>query len=214
MPKEPKTIPIKWEQVFETVEGLKPDQINRIEIEREVVPLILVPGIMGSRLKNTKTGKMAWDPDDKMLMVKQFGLRQFDAAGRKAILVGKTFRGNYLQVDRDGNDDHNENFKDYPGAVDRGWTTVMWGSYGEILTKLQEHEWSEPVRHCFDFPVHASGYNWTDTNFQAGRLLKEEIKQIIRTYKDEGRRCEKVILVTHSMGGLVSRSACMLHGAT
>lgn len=27
------------------------------------------------------------------------------------------------------------------------------------------------------------------------------------------RECNKVIIVTHSMGGLVARSACVLHGA-
>lgn len=62
-------------------------------------------------------------------------------------------------------------------------------------------------------PVHAFGYNWTDTNDNSGRKLAEKINKIIEKYKSKGRLCKHVILVSHSMGGLVCRSACNLHGA-
>jgi hypothetical protein len=61
--------------------------------------------------------------------------------------------------------------------------------------------------------VYAVGYNWTASNLDSGQYLKDRIDAIIKKHKDKGETCEQVILVTHSMGGLVSRSACMLHGA-
>jgi hypothetical protein len=62
-------------------------------------------------------------------------------------------------------------------------------------------------------PVHAFGYNWTASNAEAGKKLRSFITQLLEFYRDnKGRRngvCKKVILVTHSMGGLVARAACL-----
>lgn len=55
------------------------------------------------------------------------------------------------------------------------------------------------------FPVHAVGYNWLQSNVDSAKALARRIDKIINDYKASGRKCEKVILVTHSMGGLVSR---------
>ncbi|MDM2928396.1 hypothetical protein [Citrobacter sp. Cm046] len=55
------------------------------------------------------------------------------------------------------------------------------------------------------FPVHAVGYNWLQSNVNSAKTLVKRIEKIIGDYKASGRKCEKVILVTHSMGGLVAR---------
>ncbi|MFT1053996.1 esterase/lipase family protein [Enterobacter hormaechei] len=55
------------------------------------------------------------------------------------------------------------------------------------------------------FPVHAVGYNWLQSNVDSAKMLAKRIEKIIGDYKASGRKCEKVILVTHSMGGLVAR---------
>lgn len=55
------------------------------------------------------------------------------------------------------------------------------------------------------FPVHAVGYNWLQSNVDSAQALAGRIDKIINDYKASGRKCEKVILVTHSMGGLVAR---------
>ena len=55
------------------------------------------------------------------------------------------------------------------------------------------------------FPVHAVGYNWLQSNMDSAQALADRIEKIIGDYKASGRKCEKVILVTHSMGGLVAR---------
>ncbi|SDV01212.1 esterase/lipase family protein [Pseudomonas vancouverensis] len=58
-------------------------------------------------------------------------------------------------------------------------------------------------------PVHACGYNWLDSNKQAALRLAERIDELMRQY---GRNCQQVILVTHSMGGLVARRCAQLPG--
>lgn len=55
------------------------------------------------------------------------------------------------------------------------------------------------------FPLHAVGYNWLQSNEDSALRLKEQVEKVILQYKAAGLPCEKVILVTHSMGGLVAR---------
>lgn len=56
------------------------------------------------------------------------------------------------------------------------------------------------------FPVHAMGYNWLRSNRESGIVVAERIEKLIRDYKSKGYQCQKVIIVTHSMGGLVARA--------
>ncbi len=57
------------------------------------------------------------------------------------------------------------------------------------------------------YPVHAVGYNWIQSNIDSGRHLAGKIDEFTAHYRKLGYQCEKVILVTHSMGGLVARAA-------
>lgn len=54
-------------------------------------------------------------------------------------------------------------------------------------------------------PVHVVGYNWLQSNEVSAIYLKERVATIISEYNARNILCEKVILVTHSMGGLVAR---------
>lgn len=66
----------------------------------------------------------------------------------------------------------------------------------------------EEIKHCESFylPVHAMGYNWLESNEMSAIRLKTLVEQTLPTYyKKRGKICDKVILVTHSMGGLVAR---------
>lgn len=61
----------------------------------------------------------------------------------------------------------------------------------------------------FNMPVHACGYNWLDSNEVAAERLAERINEVIAQY---GKRCRQVAIVTHSMGGLVTRRCAQLPG--
>jgi len=127
-------------------------------------------------------------------------------------------------------------------AINLGeWSTAAseeaptdWGSQtGEPLTRK---EIIHAARYQFD--VWAGGYNWLQSNRDSGEQIKRLIEKTILPYYNEGRivrvtgtpdgkgndeRCmlrplpdrvvaEQVIVVTHSMGGLVSRALTELHG--
>jgi len=64
------------------------------------------------------------------------------------------------------------------------------------------------------FPVYACGYNWIKSCADSGQHVLDTIEKILEVYTSLGSstgkplfKCEKVILVTHSMGGLVARWA-------
>lgn len=62
------------------------------------------------------------------------------------------------------------------------------------------------------FPVHAVGYNWLESNIESGEHFASKINSIIQQYASR-HHCEKVIVITHSMGGFVTRAASKLHKA-
>ena len=196
------------------IDGFETESQNRLVIERAVLPVIFVPGIMGSRLQNQK-GDRVWDPDDGKFMLRNYGLLWATTAkSRKNLVVGSEFKQDYLTV-RNFDLKHNKVFSHEIDATreKRGWGGVSWNSYGEILKALQTREWDQAVNLFFELPVYAFGYNWTASNELAGKRLATYIDVVLKGYTDVGRKCTKVLLVTHSMGGLVARSACLLHGA-
>ncbi|SFM82016.1 triacylglycerol lipase [Variovorax sp. OV329] len=69
----------------------------------------------------------------------------------------------------------------------------------------------EKLREWF-FPVYACGYNWLDDNAKSAQRLKQRIEQVIAERNNANSRCQQVILVTHSMGGLVARACQQLDG--
>jgi hypothetical protein len=75
---------------------------------------------------------------------------------------------------------------------------------GIPMEKLSEEAIREAVIGCW-FPVHAMGYNWLKGNAISAIKIAARISDLISSYKSQGFNCEKVILVTHSMGGLVAR---------
>lgn len=74
-----------------------------------------------------------------------------------------------------------------------------------LLQALDERTLRETLKGCW-FPVHAMGYNWLKGNAESGKTTAKRIEALIKHYQDQGFQCEKVILITHSMGGLVARA--------
>lgn len=92
--------------------------------------------------------------------------------------------------------------------VKQHWKDVMacdprkWGV--RELTPLTEAELAKHAQNYF--PVYAVGYNWLEDCEVSSRRLEKRIGEIIAYWTGLKRRCEKVVLVTHSMGGLVARA--------
>ncbi len=70
--------------------------------------------------------------------------------------------------------------------------------------KVTEDE-LKSVHRCW-YPVHAMGYNFLKSNGESARVIAERIRGMVKGYQHRGFKCNEVIIVTHSMGGLVARA--------
>ncbi|MEQ0828573.1 MULTISPECIES: esterase/lipase family protein [Enterobacter] len=208
------------------------------KVAEKVIPVIFLPGVMGTNLKKIKSPEKVWHADmfqgsDALAWLYK------SKEQRKALLDPLTtevdLTGKVLYDDLDG--------RGFPSRAARGWGSALYKSYGEPLHVLQcmlndghilidnlingtsrrtprqlligknlgaekgEDALTESeVRRSYDylFPVHVFGYNWLQSNADSAAFLERYISETLGTY--HGRLAtNKVILVTHSMGGLVAR---------
>lgn len=195
-----------------------------------VIPIIFIPGVMGSNLKsNRKNGKKIWNLDSTAgIAGTWFG----ESAGtrKKKLDPSKT------EVDDGGKIDEKKETFLLKTRHERGWGSVAYTSYAPFLSWLQEElndfeasaqgergklltssqsmdagdislqQEEIDLTYRYLYPVFAVGYNWLQSNADSAADLATKIdKEIIQFYQGKGRKCEKVILITHSMGGLVAR---------
>lgn len=192
-----------------------------------IIPIIFVPGVMGSNLKGIGgVKKERWRLDSSGSMA---GWLLKDARARKKILTPTTMVLDDDGLRPEGTQQHDEELKR------RGWGEVGAMSYSSFLVWLEnamnDHQAAErgeraqlmgvslgamkgedslsqresALSYKYRFPVHACGYNWLDDNANAAEHLRVRIDEVIMMYRREKKMCESVILVTHSMGGLVAR---------
>jgi hypothetical protein len=185
-------------------------------IDGKVVPIVFVPGVMGSRLKFRNKGP-AWDPDDGLgfaglAITPQEKLAKHLSSENKA---DPDFDLTDDKLDVIRSDDFVKTVPDFlpaPAADDkdpfrtfferRGWGTVVFGFYGKLLIDL-ERRLNEKTGGV-PYPVFAVGYDWRQSNFDSGHQLNLSITSILQEFKEVAK---KVVIVTHSMGGLVTLAA-------
>ncbi|EPL4466502.1 esterase/lipase family protein [Proteus mirabilis] len=238
----------------------------------KAIPVIFIPGIMGTNLKNSESKKV-WRADLPM-GVDTLSLLKLDGDERRNLLnVASTFvdgRGSIYPAKRSFISDDGNLF---PSREERHWGEALYLSYGEFLDYFQHaliDDWQtnmnnmyllqrmqkekrspnyveyvekqmpkgelrqligeslgdthdspltqEELNHFenFLFPVHVFGYNWLEDNAVSAANLINYIDKVMETYKYKhgyGLAIEKVIIVTHSMGGLIARYASQVLGA-
>jgi pimeloyl-ACP methyl ester carboxylesterase len=225
---------------------------------RNVIPVIVVPGIMGSNLRATSIpekpankvlspGEAAWRaPNGTFEGVKTARKwKEFKPKLRQQILDPET-----LEVDARGDIHLPLEARSYGMSESEVrtfcWGEVHWDSYGALLYGLHVglnhsfemdpldnvrvicRHWqdvmacdparwgvrttdkiteSELEKHAqYYFPVYACGYNWLESCEVSAQQLQRRIEGTIAFWTERKRQCDKVILVTHSMGGLVARA--------
>ncbi|NCC06329.1 MAG: hypothetical protein EOM37_20300, partial [Proteobacteria bacterium] len=164
-------------------------EVNRTHIfrvKRQTVAIVVVPGVMASRLSNLDD-EPVWDPDTLKFMVKSYFLC---APEKRYNLLIKNGRKVMDRGDQ-------EKFKNYPKAEERGWTGLAWDFFGKLLGGL--HDWKTPLKVFLDLPVYAFGFDWVDSCEVSGTLLRQFILEKVKA--------DRVIIISHSMGGLVTRYA-------
>ncbi len=204
-------------------------------IPDRVIPVIFVPGVMGSNLQGTGDSKnVQWLLNSESGMA--FSWATADEKHRKKHLTPSTMRVLDSGKIAGGTRIPTEELKR------RGWGEVGFMSYGAFLSWLEnalnDFENAEngeraalrrsvlnaevgespitkeefELSYKYLFPVYACGYNWLDSNTEASKRLGVCISSVIERYRREKKKCEKVILVTHSMGGLVARHCSEVGG--
>ena len=224
----------------------------------KVVPVIVVPGIMGTNLRaardrkkagngELKRGEAAWRPPngDMNALAAAYMWNTRKARTRQLILDRET-----LEVDPDGEINLPVEARNYgmleKEVRDRSWGEVHWDSYGGLLFALDVglnhtfemdssgskrvlcRHWEKVIacdparwgvraidkitekeleKHAdYYYPVYACGYNWLDSCEDSAKRLRQRIESTIEFWTKHKRECRNVILVTHSMGGLVARA--------
>jgi hypothetical protein len=61
------------------------------------------------------------------------------------------------------------------------------------------------VANCW-YPVHAMGYNYLKSNADSAKTIADRIRGLVQGYQKRGFKCNEIIIITHSMGGLVARA--------
>lgn len=173
------------------------------------IPVVLIPGLMGSRLQ--MPGGLDWDPDNYLDMI-EWASRSVDEKRRD---LGVGFRSSALPFTAFSGDPVSANpaltqiatATGFGTAVAcysaRGWPGVAWSFYGKGLVFL---ETSLNIGTTFVTgvanPVYAFGYDWRQPNRATGLQLCAFIDQVLQR-----ESASQVAIVTHSMGGLVARAA-------
>lgn len=226
------------------------DKVLRVRLPA-VIPVIFVPGIMGTNLRLTENQKKAWRPPNVGLSAK--GILEAIAAMGVWMFRGPKERQRLLnsavvEPDPDGPISVGDAGISEKIARARNWGTVYRYAYHPVMAALQrqlntlpshgiagtpweawakatpadygeergetqpltDEQWRHASRYRFD--VWAGGYNWLQSNRDSAKDLRDYIEtQVLPYYQEHDEPADKVILVTHSMGGLVSRALTQLH---
>lgn len=177
---------------------------GRMTVDSPVpTPIVFVPGVMGSRLQ---LGNEAWDPDSVPNML---GWAARDPTSAAALLDVSQTAATVMSEPIKWEDRLAEiwttvdpgQHKDFYGKK-RGWSGAAKDFYHEILVGLEVYFNSYPFVPGAH-PVYAFGYDWRSSNARSGKDLAARIDAILKDHPG----ATKVVLVTHSMGGLVARHA-------
>lgn len=211
-----------------------------------VIPVIFIPGIMGTNLKASEDGKAVWRPpnmDGLEPILDAIG-QLFTYLFKKAGTRQRELAPSAVTVDDRGPIDPGESGLSEAVCRQRGWGSVMRSSYQPVMAWLQKHlngtmemgklhdlwqdeaqtspaDWGDTqgnvglslgeIKHLanYHFDVWGCGYNWLQSNKDSGQAVADFIRtQVLPSYKGAA---QKVVVVTHSMGGLVARALTQIH---
>lgn len=156
------------------------------------IPIVLLPGIAGTRLIDVNTGNLVWNPTG--VIPGEPGSFAADEAA-----LGDINR----QLEPDEVHQFSSKDKRAKAAPIRHFYNVINRFYGDLALALHYDLGSKLAPLKLAPVVYCSGYDWRRNNDEGARRL--------RTVVNEARReCdgERVILVAHSMGSIVARQFC------
>ena len=93
------------------------------------------------------------------------------------------------------------------GQLNPTWSSVLVDpkSFGAASgTAITEAD-IKKISNCW-YPVHAMGYNFLKSNGESAIVIANRIRGLVLGYQKRGFKCDEVIVVTHSMGGVLARA--------
>ena len=79
--------------------------------------------------------------------------------------------------------------------------TVFGGTSGKAIT-IDD---LKKISACW-YPVHAMGSNFIQSNGVSAVTIAKRLRGLVKGYVNRGFKCKEVIIITHSMGGLLARA--------
>lgn len=177
------------------------------------LPILFLPGIMGTRLVDPN-GNYVWNPTGATSVPLVGWVKDLyewgDLAADEEILTNLELKCTPSQVD-DSNDEQIEEaalqrHRIGAGIIGPDYFSLVPDFYATGLDALANWIGGNPLRDRFSdlkLPLYVAGYDWRQSNVRSAASLAERIASILRH-----NECDNVILVCHSMGGLIARYFC------
>jgi subtilisin family serine protease len=162
---------------------------------RTPIPVVLVPGIMGTRLVDPATRAKVWNPTG----------RRFAANAERL--------NNMAELLPDPTPDNVPIYTPWlndAAAAIPGFGNLIWEVGGQLALQLASPEFQRRALEVTGAPVRVwvAGYDWRQDNRHSARTLAQVVDVALQQ-----TGASRVVIVAHSMGGLVSRWFCRFGGA-
>jgi pimeloyl-ACP methyl ester carboxylesterase len=160
-----------------------------------ILPIVFVPGIMGSRLTDPATDKLAWNP---MGLPIGDGPQVFTVDYDRLTQVSSPL----VPDETHPFDEDEPEFKEV--AQIRHFYNLVHDFYAKFVRAIAGYA---PGDGGVKIRVYCCGYDWRQDNAKSALRLAGVVDEALRETRER-----KVVIVAHSMGGLVSRYYCRVLG--
>ncbi|MBO8165364.1 MAG: esterase, partial [Brevibacillus sp.] len=178
-------------------------QSYRLTGRTATIPVILIPGIGGSRLMATEAGQVteAW------LDIEDMPLDYIQGVHRRVLPLVPVRAGSVEMVQRA------PEVTITPEAGDAGFRATAFLSYNPLVQKHAEQyhsmaEYLEKMGYIKGVSLFAFPYDWRKSSTENAGKLKRQIDEVLAR-----SRSQQVQLVAHSMGGLLARETLLAYPA-
>ncbi|MBX7197599.1 MAG: hypothetical protein K1X94_36475 [Sandaracinaceae bacterium] len=168
-------------------------QPTPVHVRPSILPIVLVPGIMGTRLTDPRTDDLVWNPSGE-----PFG----DSPGPFTVDVERLQQVSAPLVP---DETHREALRSKHREVQhiRHWYNLVQKHYGALAKHLAALDLPALEERHLTPRVYCCGYDWRQDNARSAARLAGVVEEALR---ETG--ASKVIVVAHGMGGLVARYYC------
>lgn len=173
------------------------DQEARLHTPFRYLPIIVVPGIMGTRLTDPKSDSLVWNP---------VGAPLGDSPGsftcnveRLTQISAELVPDETHKFEEGSKNDEVSKIKHYFNLIPDFYDATVKGLANLTSLEAQEMEIRPKVYCC--------GYDWRQDNARSALRLAEVVEEALAETRER-----KVVIVAHSMGGLVARYYCRVLG--